>query len=89
MKVQLNEKASKIYNQIRTEFKERKLKNPDWDDVISELFCQLDRKNWLEQIEKRTPDSFYIEQALSDKKLQKDILKFVRNQMGEQVQVSQ
>lgn len=80
MKINLNEKASKMFSQIRQEFRERKLKNPDWDDIFSEIVCQIPKKEWQEQIEKRTPDEFYIKQALSNQKMQKEIVKFVKNQ---------
>lgn len=78
-RIQLTDKATKVTEKLVTEFKKRKIPQQDWPKIFSEAIIATNQDFWTVQIEKFTPDSYFLDQALQDPKMQKEFLEFVKS----------
>lgn len=78
-RIQLTDKATKITEKLVTEFKKRKIPQQEWPKIFSEAIIATSQDFWSTQIEKYTPDSYFMDQALQDPKMQKEFLEFVKS----------
>lgn len=78
-RIQLTDKATKVTEKLVIEFRKRKISQQDWPKIFSEAIIATTQDFWALQIEKFTPDSYYLDQALQDPKMQKEFLDFVKS----------
>jgi hypothetical protein len=78
MKVAINQKAEKFIQKMQSEFAERKIPKENWIEIFSEIILSQPQTFWKEQIEKHTPEKYFLEKALKDPKLSKEITEFLR-----------
>jgi len=77
-KIQITDRATKVIEKLIMEFKKRKIPQQEWPKVFSEAIVATSQEFWTEQIERLTPDSYFISQALQDPKMQKEFLEFMK-----------
>ena len=78
-RIQLTDKATKITEKLVAEFRKRKIPQQDWPKIFSEAILNTPQEFWNAQIEKFTPDSYFLSQAIQDPKMQKEFLEFIRS----------
>ncbi|MGZ3769355.1 MAG: hypothetical protein ACXVCP_08505 [Bdellovibrio sp.] len=78
-RIQLTDRATKVTEKLVAEFKKRKIPQQDWPKIFSEAIIATSQDFWNAQIEKLTPDSYFLDQALQDPKMQKEFLEFVKS----------
>ena len=77
-RIELTDKASKLIEKQVLEFKKRKIPNQDWIKIFSEALLSVPQEFWAQQTELHTPDSYFVEQAMQDPRIQKEFIEFVR-----------
>ena len=78
-RIELTDKASKLIEKQVLEFKKRKIPNQDWIKIFSEALLSVPQEFWTQQTELHTPDSYFVEQAMQDPRMQKEFIEFMKS----------
>ena len=83
-RIEITEKAAKLIERLQAEFRKRKIPQQEFAKLISEALLGINQKTWDEQIENLTPDSYLLESALQDIRIQKSVLEFLKNRKSKE-----
>ena len=78
MRISINEKGAKVFEKIKKDCEERKIPKESLLAIISEALANVPTDFWKSEIEKHTPSNFFLEQAMRDPKVAKQVVDFLR-----------
>jgi len=86
MRFSVNERAAKVWERVKKECEERKIPKEQLENILSEAFISIPSDFWKAEIDRHTPPTFYLELAMRDPKIAKQVVDFLKGkQMSTEV----